>query len=157
QQLFDAGVVAGGYEITPAGGRGPARARPRPPLAPAFGARRGGPLAGGPGLGISALGGGAAAGRVLAALGAVGGEVEPPHGDLAHTVLPRQHGTSVLYISANLCKRGIVLNLKDPRDLERAYRLAERADVFIENFRVGVVERLGLGYQVLAERNPRLI
>ena len=62
----------------------------------------------------------------------------------------------MLYISANLCKRGIVLNLKDPRDLERAYRLAER-DVFIENFRVGVVERLGLGYQVLAERNPRLI
>jgi crotonobetainyl-CoA:carnitine CoA-transferase CaiB-like acyl-CoA transferase len=47
--------------------------------------------------------------------------------------------------------------LKEPYDLERAYRIAERADVFIENFRVGVVERLGLSYRVLAERNPRLI
>ncbi len=119
--------------------------------------RRGGPLAGVRVLDISGLGVGPVTGLFLAELGADVVKVEPPHGDLAHTVLPRQRGTSVLYISANLCKRGIVLNLKDPRDLERAYRLAERADVFIENFRVGVVERLGLGYQVLAERNPRLI
>ena len=157
QQLFDAGVVAGSHEITQAVTLAPPRALPSPPAAAALVQRRGGPLAGVRVLDISGLGVGPVTGLFLAELGADVVKVEPPHGDLAHTVLPRQHGTSVLYISANLCKRGIVLNLKDPRDLERAYRLAERADVFVENFRVGVVERLGLGYQVLAERNPRLI
>ena len=72
-------------------------------------------------------------------------------------MLPQQRGTSVVYISANVCKRGVILDLKNPVDLERAYRRAECADVFIENFRVGVVERLGLGYATLAERNPRLV
>src|SRR4030095_5166457 len=157
QQLFDARGVAGSHEITQTVTLVPPRALPSPPAAAALVQRRGGPLAGVQVLDISGLGVGPVTGLFLAELGADVVKVEPPHGDLAHTVLPRQHGTSVLYISANLCKRGIVLNLKDPRDLERAYRLAERADVFVENFRVGVVERLGLGYQVLAEQNPRLI
>ena len=157
QQLFDAGVVAGSDAVSQAMTLAPRLSPPDTPAAPALVQRRGGPLAGIRVLDISGLGVGPVTGLFLAELGADVVKVEPPHGDLAHTVLPRQHGTSVLYISANLCKRGIVLNLKDPRDLERAYRLAERADVFIENFRVGVVERLGLGYQVLAERNARLI
>jgi crotonobetainyl-CoA:carnitine CoA-transferase CaiB-like acyl-CoA transferase len=103
------------------------------------------------------MGVGPVTGLFLAELGADVIKAEPPHGDLALTVPPKQRGTSSLYISANLCKRGITLNLKEPRDLDRAYRLAEQSDIFIENFRVGVVNRLGLSYDVLAERNPRLI
>jgi crotonobetainyl-CoA:carnitine CoA-transferase CaiB-like acyl-CoA transferase len=157
QQLFDAGVVAGIHEVTQAVPLAAPRALPSSPAGPALVQRRGGPLAGVRVMDISGLGVGPVTGLFLAELGADVIKIEPPHGDLALTVLPRQHGTSVLYISANLCKRGIVLNLKEPHDLERAYRIAERADVFIENFRVGVVERLGLGYQVLAGHNPRLI
>ena len=157
QQLFDTGVVAGSHDGRPAGAADTTGLALPTPAAPALVQRRGGPLAGVRVLDISGLGVGPVTGLFLAELGAEVVKVEPPHGDLAHTVLPRQRGTSVLYISANLCKRGVVLNLKDPRDLERAYRLAERSDVFVENFRVGVVERLGLGYQILSERNPRLI
>lgn len=157
QQLFALGVVAGVQDSPP--GTLPLT---RPVFkaegqAPAVIQRRGGPLAGVRVMDISGLGVGPVTGLFLAELGAEVIKVEPPHGDLGLTVLPRQRGTSVVYISANLCKRGIVLNLKEPRDLERAYRLAERSDVFIENFRVGVVERLGVGYAALAARNPRLI
>jgi crotonobetainyl-CoA:carnitine CoA-transferase CaiB-like acyl-CoA transferase len=157
QQLFAAGVVAG----TSTAPRSVSRRAQTPavsaPSAPAFSRRPAGPLAGIRVLDISGLGVGPVTGLFLAELGAEVIKVEPPHGDLALTVLPRQRGTSVLYISANLCKRGVTLNLKEPADLDRAYRLAERADVFIENFRVGVVERLGLGYETLMARNPRLI
>ena len=157
QQLFAAGVVAGTQtvpqSVTPISPRPTASA----PSAATFIRGPAGPLAGIRVLDISGLGVGPVTGLFLAELGAEVIKVEPPHGDLALTVLPRQRGTSVLYISANLAKRGVILNLKDPADLERAYRLAERADVFIENFRVGVVERLGLGYETLARRNPRLI
>lgn len=157
QQLFDTGVVAGSHAVTQAVPLAAPLSPPSPPTGPALVQRRGGPLAGVRVMDISGLGVGPVTGLFLAELGADVIKVEPPHGDLALTVLPRQRGTSVLYISANLCKRGVILNLKDPHDLERAYRIVERADVFIENFRVGVVERLGLGYKVLAERNPRLI
>jgi len=125
--------------------------------APASIQYRGGPLDGIRVMDISGMGVGPVTGRFLAELGAEVIKVEPPHGDLALTVPPTQGGTSVLYLAANLCKRGIFLNLKDPHDLDRAYRLAEQSDVFIENFRVGVVDRLGLGYEALAARNPRLI
>ncbi len=118
---------------------------------------RGGPLDGIRVMDISGMGVGPVTGLFLAELGAEVIKVEPPHGDLALTVPPTQCGTSVLYLAANLGKRGIFLNLKDPHDLERAYRLAEQSDVFIENFRVGVVDRLGLSYETLAARNPRLI
>jgi crotonobetainyl-CoA:carnitine CoA-transferase CaiB-like acyl-CoA transferase len=157
QQFFAAGVVAGTSTAPQS-----VALRSRMPAvsaasAPAFNRRPAGPLAGIRVLDISGLGVGPVTGLFLAELGAEVIKVEPPHGDLALTVMPRQRGTSVLYISANLCKRGVILNLKEPADLERAYRLAERSDVFIENFRVGVVERLGLGYEALMARNPRLI
>lgn len=155
QQLFAAGVVAGSAVAAQ-----PTQPTPTPPssapAAPHF-QRPGGPLAGIRVLDISGMGVGPVTGLFLAELGAEVIKVDPPYGDLALTVLPQQRGTSVLYLSANLCKRSITLNLKDRRDVERAYRLAEHSDVFIENFRVGVVERLGLGYDVLTERNPRLV
>src|SRR5260370_2157351 len=54
-------------------------------------------------------------------------------------------------------KRGVTLNLKHPKGLELGYRLMEWADIVIENMRPGVVARMGLGYDVLRQRNPRLI
>ena len=62
-----------------------------------------------------------------AELGAEVVKVEPPGGELGHTVLPRQRGTSVLYISVNLGKRGIILDFKDAKALDTAYRLEHRS------------------------------
>jgi len=87
--------------------------------APASIQYRGGPLDGIRVMDISGMGVGPVTGRFLAELGAEVIKVEPPHGDLALTVPPTQGGTSVLYLAANLCKRGIFLNLKDPHDLDR--------------------------------------
>jgi crotonobetainyl-CoA:carnitine CoA-transferase CaiB-like acyl-CoA transferase len=157
QQLLAAGSVAGEMTAAAAAPSMPPPPAPGTAPVPAYIQRPSGPLAGIRVLDISGLGVGPVTGLFLAELGAEVIKVEPPHGDLALTVLPRQRGTSVLYISANVSKRGVILNLKNPADLERAYRLAERSDVFLENFRVGVVERLGLGYAELARRNPRLV
>ena len=57
----------------------------------------------------------------------------------------------------NYSKRGVTLNLADPRGLDLAKRLVERSDIVTENFAVGVIERLGLGYDVLKEIRPELI
>jgi len=54
-------------------------------------------------------------------------------------------------------KRSIALNLKDPEARDVFYRLAESADVVVEGFRPGVVDRLGVGYQKVAEINPRIV
>ena len=54
-------------------------------------------------------------------------------------------------------KRSITLNLKDPEDIERLLQLAEKADAFFEGYRPGVIERLGIGPDVLLARNPKLV
>jgi crotonobetainyl-CoA:carnitine CoA-transferase CaiB-like acyl-CoA transferase len=69
----------------------------------------------------------------------------------------RWEGESASFLSFNRNKRSIAIDLKHPRGKEVALRLIDRADVVIENFRPGVMERLGLGYESLAQRNPRLI
>jgi crotonobetainyl-CoA:carnitine CoA-transferase CaiB-like acyl-CoA transferase len=67
-------------------------------------------------------------------------------------------GVSEAYFeSHNRNKRGIVVDLKHPAGRETVLRLAERADVFVQNFRQGVMDRLGLGYEALQERNPAII
>jgi crotonobetainyl-CoA:carnitine CoA-transferase CaiB-like acyl-CoA transferase len=64
---------------------------------------------------------------------------------------------STYFLSANRNKESIALDLKDPADREVLLRLVDRADVLVENFRTGVLERLGLGLESLQARNPRLI
>jgi crotonobetainyl-CoA:carnitine CoA-transferase CaiB-like acyl-CoA transferase len=66
-------------------------------------------------------------------------------------------GTATYYLSANRNKRSVTLDLTDPADLAKAVKLAARADVLIENFRPGTADKLGLGYERLRERNPRLV
>jgi crotonobetainyl-CoA:carnitine CoA-transferase CaiB-like acyl-CoA transferase len=64
---------------------------------------------------------------------------------------------STYFLSANRNKESITLDLKDEADREVLLRLVDRADVLVENFRTGVLERLGLGIAELQERNPRLV
>lgn len=69
----------------------------------------------------------------------------------------RLGGESPTFMSFNRSKRGVVLDLKEPAGREAARRLARTADVLIENFRPGVMQRLGMGYDSLAEEAPRLV
>ncbi|GGT65761.1 CoA transferase [Streptomyces atratus] len=70
---------------------------------------------------------------------------------------PFQGSESAYYLSVNRNKRGIGVDLKSARGRELVQRLADDADVVVENFRPGTATRLGLGYAELAERNPRLV
>ena len=88
-------------------------------------------------------------GMLLADQGADVVKVEPPGGDPA-----RAHPA---FATWNRGKRSVVLDLKAPGGLERARDLAQAADVVIENYRPGVADRLGIGYDALAKVNPRLV
>ncbi|HZU24951.1 MAG TPA: CoA transferase [Bryobacteraceae bacterium] len=67
------------------------------------------------------------------------------------------NGEALSFLVFNRGKRSITLNVKDPRGKEAALRIINSADVLIENFRPGVMDRLGLGYETLKQDNPRLI
>ena len=97
------------------------------------------------------------ASKLLAQLGADVIRVESPDGDMSHSIPPSIRGTGVLYISVNYNKRQIVLDLKRDEDREKARRLVEVSDVFLQNMRPGAVERLGLGYEAVREINPRIV
>ncbi len=97
------------------------------------------------------------AGVLLGALGATVIKMEAPAGDFIRNVMPSKKGLGTTYISMNFNKRGVVLDLKQPEDLKIAHELAKDADVFVENFRPGVADRIGIGYQKLSSLNPRLI
>ncbi len=97
---------------------------------------------------------GPAAGAMLAALGASVIRVEPAEGDKTRTLLGSGAGYFPMY---NRHKQSISLDLKNERDLGVAKRLAGGADILIENFRPGALDKLGLGYEALRDINPRLI
>jgi crotonobetainyl-CoA:carnitine CoA-transferase CaiB-like acyl-CoA transferase len=66
-------------------------------------------------------------------------------------------GQATYFQAVNRNKDGLVLDLRDPRDLARARQLAHEADVLVENFRPGVMQRFGLGYEDLRDLNPGLV
>src|SRR4051812_1302700 len=70
---------------------------------------------------------------------------------------PWNDGVATYYQGLNRNKRSVTFDLGDADDVRLAVELAARADVFIENFRPGTLERFGLGYEQLRERNPGLI
>lgn len=89
-------------------------------------------------------------------------KVEPPDGDHARKVGPFPSEASkaefgAVFQFANRSKKSVVLDLKSTAGIEVLLRLVDQADVLVENFRAGVMERLGLGYEALAARNPRLV
>lgn len=97
----------------------------------------------------------------LADLGARVIKVERPGtGDLGRQLYISNlelDGDSMLFHSINRNKQSFAANLKDPDDLERVRVLVARADVLAQNFRPGIMERLGLGYEAVKALNPRLI
>ena len=103
---------------------------------------------------------GPAATQYLADMGAEVVKVEPPKGAFerhwsgANTYVG---DTSAFYLCANRNKRSIAIDLKHPKAREIVYRLIERADVVVENFRPGVLERLGFGYAEVRARKPDII
>lgn len=96
-------------------------------------------------------------GMLLADMGADVVKIEAPAGDGMRNWPPITTGYSENFASLNRNKRSIVLDLKNPDDVQSALALSRSADVVIENFRPGVMDRLGLGYAALKERNPRLV
>jgi len=95
---------------------------------------------------------------LLADMGATVIKVESPAGDDTRTwAPPEKDGISTYYLSINRNKRSIVLDLKNPDDLAVAKSLLRRADIALENFKPGGIDRLGLGYDDVKGDNPGLI
>lgn len=82
---------------------------------------------------------------------------EPESGDPARGVLPEAEGTGYLFAAVNRGKRSVALDLRKPGAADALLRLAASCDVILDSFRPGVMDRLGLGDDVLAARNPRLV
>lgn len=117
-----------------------------------------GPLAGMKVIELAHIMAGPVCGLMLADMGADVIKVEKPDGDDSRRFVPPAiHGESAAYMMMNRNKRGLALNLKDPEAVKVLHRLLEEADVVIENYRMGTMERLGLGYDDLRAINPRLI
>ncbi len=97
---------------------------------------------------------GPAAGLMLADLGADVIKIEPAEGDSTRMLPGSGAGYFPMY---NRNKRSLCVDLKAPAGKEAVLRLIDKADVVIENFRPGTMDRLGLGYEALSKRNPRLV
>jgi len=128
-----------------------------------LGVANSGPLAGTVVVDLSRALAGPHAAMMLGDLGARVIKVEAPGGGDDTRgwgppfVGPEGRKESTYFLSANRNKESIVLDLKDPADHDVLLALIDRADVLVENFRTGVMDRLGLGTTTLAERNPRLV
>ncbi|MBI2527856.1 MAG: CoA transferase [Candidatus Rokubacteria bacterium] len=95
---------------------------------------------------------------LLADMGAEVLKVEPPEGEPGRRPgLPQAPGVSAVFLAVNRNKRGITLDLTKPDGVAVLSKLAATADVLVENYRPGVARRLGVDYETLAARNPRLI
>ena len=97
------------------------------------------------------------AGRLLSDLGADVVKVEPPEGDVTRNWGRVKGGVPGFFHQQNAGKRNICIDLRAPGARELVLDLVRQADVLIENYRPDVMGRLGLGYDVLSEANPRLI
>ena len=95
---------------------------------------------------------------ILADMGADVIKIEAPHvGDYLRPMAPSKGGMSGRFLAINRNKRSLVLDLKSARGRDALLRMVEGADVVVESFRPGVLERLGLGYEALQARNPKII
>lgn len=115
------------------------------------------PLAGMRVLDFSSMMAGPYCGRWLADLGADVIKVEAPEGDYMRNVPPLRGGHSAYFGHLNCGKRSIVLDLKNPVDVDIARQLAARCDVLLEGSRPGVMKRLRLDHASLQENCPRLV
>ena len=93
----------------------------------------------------------------LADLGADVIKIEPPGGDLVRSFPPHFNGESLAHLGLNRAKRICTMDLKNTDDAARLSSMALDADVLVESFRPGVMDRLGFGYETLSKLNPKLI
>ena len=95
--------------------------------------------------------------RMLSDLGATVIKVEPPDGDLTRFAYPRVGSMSTYFAQQNIGKLNVSLDLKRPEAIEIMHRLVRMCDVVVENYRGGVMDKLGLGWETLSALNPRLV
>lgn len=96
--------------------------------------------------------------RCLSAMGAEVIKVERPQaGDAGRASPTIVQGQSGYFMQQNMGKQGLCINLRDPRGLDMLHKLTDSADVFVENYRPGALNKLGLGYDELSRRNPKLV
>ncbi len=108
-------------------------------------------------LDMSRVVAGPIAGRILSDLGADVVKLEPPEGDVTRVWGQKRHGLSGFYTQQNAGKRNVCIDLRADGAADTVRALAARADIVIENFRAGVLDRLGVGYDDLRAANPGLI
>ncbi len=95
---------------------------------------------------------------MLADLGAKVTKVERPDvGDLNRRIPPFHHGMSAYYMMLNRNKKKLILNLKSKKDKKIFLQLVQKSDILVENFRPGVMKRLGFDFKTLRKINPRII
>jgi crotonobetainyl-CoA:carnitine CoA-transferase CaiB-like acyl-CoA transferase len=95
---------------------------------------------------------------LLGDLGAEVVKIEPPGGEWGRGLGPPFiSGVAAAFLGMNRNKRSLVVDLKRPGGAEVVLRLADRCDVAVESFRPGVADRLGIGYEAMADRNPGLV
>ena len=95
--------------------------------------------------------------RMLSDLGAQVIKVEPPMGDMTRFTMPRVNSLSSYFIQQNVGKQNISLDMTKPQAVKLLKNLVSHCDVVIENFRPGVMHKMGLDYETLSQLNPRLI
>ena len=94
----------------------------------------------------------------LADFGADVIKVEPfPSGDMSRSWGPLDRGISTYFLSCNRNKRSICVDFRKPEGIEVIQRLIDTADIVLENFKPGTIDRMGLGHETLSRRNPRVI
>ena len=98
------------------------------------------------------------ASTMLGDMGATIIKVEPPTGDISRAWGPPFYGTEPSYfVGLHRNKQSVVIDFKHAEGKELFFRLVEKADVVLENYRVGVIDKLGIGYEAGSARNPRII
>lgn len=95
--------------------------------------------------------------RMLCDLGAEIIKIEPPDGDLTRFTNPRVNSLSTYFIQQNVGKKNISLDMSKPEAVDIVKKLVMHADILIENFRPGVMKKLGLDYASISALNPKLI
>lgn len=96
--------------------------------------------------------------RVLGDMGAEVVKVEPPEGDIVRLIAPgHDQGMSAFFHFVNIGKRAICVDLQKPEGLQIVHDLVRCCDAVVENFRPGVLDRLGVGWETIQELNPRTI
>ena len=81
----------------------------------------------------------------------------PPVGDTSRYSPPGKLGASSYFVSLNRGKKSVLMNLKDPRQKEAFLEIVKKADILIENFKPGTMDKYGVGYETLKQVNPRLV